>query len=876
MNCKSNLKNPRGSIISVILVLVLVIFISSIYTTGSNTITYQGALTTLDGNIISNGTYGMRFSLWNMEIGGVEAENQKWSEIQTAVKIMKGQFSVELGKITSFPEDLFKENEKLWVEVAIDLDGSGFKVIGQREPLPATPYAYVSDEAYRADYATKAGIAEEARSLEGYSLKDILASKEADLYWNLLGNAGTTPGTNFLGTTDNQALEIKVNNKRSIRIEPTTKASNIIGGHIVNTVTSSVYGATIGGGGNSGWVNTVTDNYGTIGGGASNRAGDNAGTVSDRQFATVGGGYANNAKGFASTVPGGYWNTAASTYSFAAGRRARANHTGTFVWADSTNADFASSTYNQFLIRASGGVGINTNSLGAYGLRVAGSVAIDGNLNMGYDGTSGRIMYMQDPVSAKDAATKQYVDNKVSSSLSALDKLIHNFVVATGESVTAGDVVVFINDSVKKGPKIPSGSEYVFNSEITDSVSASALSSDQFVVAYRDIDNANYGTTVIGEVSGSVITYGSEYIFNSSITERISVAVLSETKFVIAYSNGGNPYYGTAIIGTVIGNTINFLGSPTNFNNAAVGYLSVTSLNDNKFVVAYMSASGGVARVGLVSESSIDFSGSVSSFNSASTTAYISSDSLSSSKFVVAYEDYDNSYYGTAVIGDVIGTNISFGSEYIFNSTTTTYVSASALSSDKFVVFYTDTGDSGYGTARVGTVSGTVITYNLECVFNSANTMYISSSALSLDKFVVTYRDQGNSDYGTARVGEVSGTTIVYDGEKVFNSAGTTHPSVSTLSSDKFVVAYSDDGNSNYGTGIIGIIGVPVGIANASASSGASVPVVIQGVSSNHVGLVPGKFYYHQTDGSLSTDWTNTRIGVAISSTELLLDIEHY
>ena len=29
-------------------------------------------------------------------------------------------------------------------------------------------------------------------------------------YWKLTGNTSTTPGTNFLGTTDNQALEVKV------------------------------------------------------------------------------------------------------------------------------------------------------------------------------------------------------------------------------------------------------------------------------------------------------------------------------------------------------------------------------------------------------------------------------------------------------------------------------------------------------------------------------------------------------------------------------------------------------------------------------------------------------------------------------------------
>jgi hypothetical protein len=41
---------------------------------------------------------------------------------------------------------------------------------------------------------------------------------------------------------------------------------------------------------------------------------------------------------------------------FAAGNRAKANHDGAFVWADSTDADFASTAANRFAIRASGGV----------------------------------------------------------------------------------------------------------------------------------------------------------------------------------------------------------------------------------------------------------------------------------------------------------------------------------------------------------------------------------------------------------------------------------------------------------------------------------------------------------------------------------------
>lgn len=65
---------------------------------------------------------------------------------------------------------------------------------------------------------------------------------------------------------------------------------------------------------------------------------------------------------------------AGGQYSFAAGRQASAEHDGTFVWADATGATFRSSGTNQFLIRASGGVGIGTTNPTSL-LTVAGGVS---------------------------------------------------------------------------------------------------------------------------------------------------------------------------------------------------------------------------------------------------------------------------------------------------------------------------------------------------------------------------------------------------------------------------------------------------------------------------------------------------------------------
>jgi len=162
---------------------------------------------------------------------------------------------------------------------------------------------------------------------------------------------------------------------------------NFVAGYSFNTVTATAVGATISGGGAVGNTNRVTDNYGTVGGGINNQAGDNAGTVSDAQYATVGGGIANKASGISatvgggagnwatenyatvgggatntasgasSTVPGGASNTAGGDWSFAAGRRAKidAAHDGAFLFADMSDYDFKSSAASEFAVRATGG-----------------------------------------------------------------------------------------------------------------------------------------------------------------------------------------------------------------------------------------------------------------------------------------------------------------------------------------------------------------------------------------------------------------------------------------------------------------------------------------------------------------------------------------
>jgi hypothetical protein len=81
-------------------------------------------------------------------------------------------------------------------------------------------------------------------------------------------------------------------------------------------------------------------------------------------------------------VPGGAHNVADGTNSFAAGRRAKANFNGMFVWADNSAFDFPFPEEpreigpNEFLVRATGGATFVTQVGSVYGLIEAG-VTID-------------------------------------------------------------------------------------------------------------------------------------------------------------------------------------------------------------------------------------------------------------------------------------------------------------------------------------------------------------------------------------------------------------------------------------------------------------------------------------------------------------------
>ena len=161
-------------------------------------------------------------------------------------------------------------------------------------------------------------------------------------------------------------------------------------------------------------------------------------------------------------------------------------------------------------------------------------------------------------------------------------------------------------------------------------------------------------------------------------------------------------------------------------------------------------------------------------------------------------------------------------------------------------------------------------------MFESAGTLYISAASIGNDKVVIGYQDSGNSSFGTAIVGTVSGTSISFGTPVVFESAEANYVSAASISNDKVVIAYRDAGNSSFGTAVVISISSDlqdsVGIAQETGTVGQSKSVMLLGgISTVHSGLTPGQVQYLQADGTIGISGSNYPIGRALSATEILI-----
>ena len=295
--------------------------------------TYQGRLT--DNGTPATGIYDLQFTIYDADTGGSVLAGPITN---SPVAVTNGLFTTTL----DFGAGVFDGSDR-WLEIAVQTNGGGgFTTLAARQQVTSAPYAIYSEGGNAAGLSGTIPMASlsgtygntvtlnnagnsftgDGSGLTGLNAAQLTggavpASALANA-WKATGNSGTTPGANFVGTTDNQPVELRANGERILRLEPTATngSPNVIGGSSGNFVSSGVVGAIIAGGGATDYdgvsaTNNVAADFGAILGGDGNRILEGA------HASTIGGGENNRVEtnNYAATISGGLSNSIATYYS---------------------------------------------------------------------------------------------------------------------------------------------------------------------------------------------------------------------------------------------------------------------------------------------------------------------------------------------------------------------------------------------------------------------------------------------------------------------------------------------------------------------------------------------------------------------------------
>jgi len=445
------------------------------------------------------------------------------------------------------------------------------------------------------------------------------------------------------------------------------------------------------------------------------------------------------------------------------------------------------------------------------------------------------------------------------------------------------------------------GSTSAMNSARTDWTSATYDSTNnRVVIAYRSYTSFWHVAAVAGTVNASnnSITFGTPVVVASNQLSYTSTAYDSTNdRVVITYMDGANSNYGTAVVGDVdpSNNSITF-GTPVVYNSARSDYPTATFDSANgKVVFSYRdhgNSGYGTARVGEInpSNNSISFPSSEVVFESASTSYIGATFDSANGKIVIGFANNSSPHRGKGVVGEVSGTSITFGTPVIFDSTARTEYATPIYdsSTNRIVIAYRDGNNTDRGVAVVGEVSGTSINFGTPVVFDTDRIFTPTAVYDSVNqKVVIGYTDSGNSYYGTAIVATVypSNNNITFGSPTVFAPLDNSYLAAAYDSTNKRVVyGYMNSSTSDYyGGAVVYAVNTLstnltaenyIGISNGAYSDGQTATIQLIGsVDDAQSSLTPGQKYYVQNDGTLSTTAGSPSVlaGKAISSTKLAI-----
>mgnify|MGYP001181138436 FL=1 len=276
--------------------------------------------------------------------------------------------------------------------------------------------------------------------------------------------------------------------------------------------------------------------------------------------------------------------------------------------------------------------------------------------------------------------------------------------------------------------------------------------------------NANGTVSVVAAIAQSV---GSATAFDSNTAYYFdAVYDTNENKVVVSYADTGNSYYLTVVVGTVSGTSISF-GTATvcysyAVNHTSIAFNSTTNAVAVAFVATGLAGNWGRHAIGTVSGTTFTLGGTGDFYGAYAREPEIAYDS-GSNKWVVVVTGVANANYLYVYTASThTTTSISWHGAVNVNAAASYYPSILYSSEvDRVLIFYSDGGNSYYGTCRVGEINGPGTGYNWgsEVVFASATAYY---TEIAFDpvttQVILCFRNSSNNYYPAVKMGTVSGS----------------------------------------------------------------------------------------------------------------------
>ncbi|NIB44809.1 hypothetical protein HBA55_34835 [Pseudomaricurvus alkylphenolicus] len=408
---------------------------------------------------------------------------------------------------------------------------------------------------------------------------------------------------------------------------------------------------------------------------------------------------------------------------------------------------------------------------------------------------------------------------------------------------------------------------------------------DRTVILYQQVLVSTGLYAVVLNNSGGTPVYGTPVLILSGLTtDNASDISYDEElgKVLVVYRDTSDTDNGKGIVGTVdTGDDSISFGSATTFTTGVASDIACEydSVNKAHLVAWNENATTGDSKVATISGTSVSF-GALQTFNGTGSTKDIClSFNSFVGKFLVAYRDEAETDEGRSMVGTISGTSASYGSEYTFaNGINQFFSSAFSTVDNVHVITYKENTSSDLKAIAM-TINGTSVNAGAAIVVDSGggNSAAIDYDPIA-DKFLVVYRDQNNSGYGTAVLLSLSaGTTINNDNSDTFRSASISARAVSyDPSTGDMIVNTGISSNSGgetvrYSTGASNK-STWFGIALEAANDTEECLVATIGeFSPDQTGLVVGATYYVDDNGDLTQTNTGEKVGKAFSATHLLI-----